>query len=96
MPADHGAAIGVIEVQRRHDLLGQPRIRVVGDPHVEFLEHDVALRQHVFILEDQAGHAVGLELHHLAELLARHALVKAGVVGRGEGVLVAADPEHGL
>ena len=31
-----------------------------------------------------------------AELLARHALEIAGVVGRGEGVLVAADPQHGL
>ena len=86
----------MVEIQRRHDLLGQPGIRVVGDPHVEFLEHDVALRQHVFVLEDQAGHAVGLEFHHPAELLARYALEIAGVVGRGEGVLVAADPKHGL
>ena len=41
--------------------------------------------------EQQAGHAVGLELHHLLELLARHALVKAGVVAAGEGVFLAAD-----
>ena len=95
-PADHGAAIGMIEIERRHDLLGQPRIRIVGDAHVEFFEHDVALRQHVFVLQDQAGHAVGLELHHPGQLLARHALEIAGVVGRGEGVLVAADLEHGL
>ena len=32
----------------------------------------------------------------LRQLLARHALEIAGVVGRGEGVLVAADPQHGL
>ena len=96
VPADHRAAIGMIEIQRRHDLLGQPRVRIVGDPHVEFFEHDVALRQHVLVLENQAGHAIGLELHHLGQLLARHALEIAGVVGGGEGVLVAADPEHGL
>ena len=86
----------MIEIQRRHDLFGQPRLGVVGDAHVVFLEHDVALGQHVLILEDQAGHAIGLELHHGAELVARYALEIAGVVGRGEGVLVAADPQHGL
>jgi hypothetical protein len=96
VPADHGAAIGVVEVQRGHDLFGQPRLRIVGNPHVVFLEHDVALRQHVLILQDQAGHAVGLELHHLGQLFARHALEVAGVVERGEGILVAADPKHGL
>jgi hypothetical protein len=78
------------------DLLGQPGFRVVGDPHVEFLKHDVALRQHIFVLEDQAGHAIGLELHHLCQLLARHALEVAGIVGRRKGVLIAADPNHGL
>ena len=86
----------MVEIERRHHLLGQPRIRIVGDPHVEFLEHDVALGQHVLVLEDEAGHAVGLECHHGRQLLARHALEIAGVVDRGEGVLVAADPQHGL
>jgi len=32
----------------------------------------------------------------MCELLARHALEIAGVVDRSEGVLVAADPKHGL
>ena len=86
----------MVEIERRHDLLGQPRVRIVGDPHVEFFQHDVALGQHVLVLEDEAGHAVGLEFHHLRQLLARHALEIAGVIGRGEGVLVAADPQHGL
>ena len=86
----------MVEIQRRHDLLGQARVRIVGDAHVEFLEHDVALGQHVLILENEAGHAVGLELHHFRQLLARHALEIAGVVERGEGVFVAADPQHGL
>ena len=66
VPADHRPAIGMVEIQRGHDLLGQPRVRIVGDAHVVFFEHDVALGQHVLILEDQAGHAVGLELHHAA------------------------------
>ena len=86
----------MIEIQRRHHLFAQPRVRIVGDPHVVFLEHDVALGQNVLILENEAGHAVGLEFHHPAELLARHALEIAGVVDRGEGVFVAADPAHGL
>jgi len=95
-PADHWAAIGMIEIQRGHHLFAQPRVWVVGDTHVVLFEHHVALRQHVLVLQDQAGHAIGLEFHHLSELLARHALEVAGVVGRGEGVLVAADPQHGL
>ena len=86
----------MIEIKRRHDLLAQARIRVVGDAHVVLFEHDVALGQHVLVLEHEAGHAVGLEFHHLGQLLARHALEIAGVVGGGEGVLVAADPQHGL
>ena len=86
----------MVEIQRRHDLLGQARVRIVGDAHVELFQHDVALGQHVLILENEAGHAVGLELHHLRQLLARHALEIAGVVERGEGVFVAADPQHGL
>ena len=95
-PADDRPAIRVIEIERRHHLLGQPRLRVVGDPHVEFFEHDIALRQHVLVLQDQPGHAIGLEFHHPGQLLARHALVVAGIVRRGERVLVAADPKHGL
>ena len=86
----------MVEIERGHDLLVQPRLRIVGDPHVVFLEHDVALGQHVLVLEDEAGHAVGLELHHQRQLLARDALEVAGVVVRGEGVLVAADLQHGL
>ena len=54
----------MVEIERGHDLLVQPRLRIVGDAHVVFLEHDVALGQHVLVLQDQAGHAIGLELHH--------------------------------
>jgi hypothetical protein len=42
------------------------------------------------------GHAIGFELHHGGKLVARHALEVAGIVGGGEGILVAADPQHGL
>ena len=86
----------MVEVKRRHDLLGQPRIRVVGNAHIELFQHDVALGQHILVFQDQAGHAVGLEFHHLGQLLARHALEIAGVIGRGEGVFVAADAQHRL
>ncbi len=96
VPADHRAAVGMVEIERGHDLLGQPRIRIVGDAHVEFFQHDVALGQHVLILEDETGHAVGLELHHAGELVARHALEIAGVIVGGESVLVATDLEYGL
>ena len=60
------------------------------------LEDDVALGQHHLVGEHQAGHAVGLEFHHGLELLARHALVIAGVVVRGEGVFLAADARRRL
>ena len=96
VPADHRAAIGMIEIERRHDLLNKPRFRIIGDPHIVFFEHHVALGQHVLVLQDKTGHAVGLEFHHLAELFARHALVIAGVVSRGERVLIAAHVQHGL
>ncbi|MGY4299001.1 hypothetical protein ACVWXN_007096 [Bradyrhizobium sp. i1.4.4] len=68
----------------------------IGDAHVVFFQHDVTLGQHVLVLQDEADHAVGLELHHGAELLAGHALVVASVVDPGEGVLAAADPPHSL
>ncbi len=86
----------MVEIERGHDLLGQPGIRAVGDAHVVFFQHDVALGQHVLVLQHQAGHAIGLEFHHLAELVLADALVVAGIVGRGESVLLAADALHGL
>jgi hypothetical protein len=84
----------MVEIQRRHDLFGEPRIRAVGDAHVVLFEHHVALGQYVLVLQHQAGHAIGLELHHAAELVLGDALVIAGVVRRGESVLVAADALH--
>jgi len=96
VPADHGTAIGVIEIERGHDLFIEPGLRIVGHPQVVFLEYDIALGQDILVLEDKAGHAVGLEFHHLRQLVAWHALEIAGVVGRCERVLAAADLEYGL
>ena len=50
----------------------------------------LAFRQHHLVGELQAGHAVGLEFHHGFKLLARHALIKTGVVAGGEGIFLAA------
>ena len=90
-PADRRPAVGMIEIERRIHLLAEPARRIVGDAHVLLFEHDVELGFHHLVGEHEAGHAVGLERHHLLEVLARHALEKAGVVAGGEGVLLAAD-----
>ena len=89
-PADYRLAVRVVEEQRRIDLLAETGARIVGDALVLFLENNVTLGQHHRVGELQACHAVGLEVHHRFELLARHALVIAGVVLRGEGVLLTA------
>ena len=86
----------MVEVKRGVHLLAEPRSRIVGDPHVLLFQHHLELGPHHVVGEHQAGHAVGLELHHLLELVARHALEIAGVVGRGERVLLAADGRNHL
>ena len=90
-PADHRTAIGMIEIKRGVHLLGQAAVRIVGDPHVLLFEHDVEFGAHDLVGEHEAGDAIGLERHHLFEMLARHALKEAGIVAGGEGVLLAAD-----
>ncbi len=90
-PADHRPSIGMIEIERRGDLLAEPRFRAVGDPHVVLFQHHVALGQHIGVGEHEAGHAIGLELHHRRQVFAGDALEIAGVVGGGEGILLAAD-----
>ena len=86
----------MVEIERGVHLLGQARARIVGDPHVLLFEHDIELGTHDRVGEHQPGHAVGLERHHLLEVLARHALVEAGIVAGGERVLLAADRGDGL
>ena len=51
---------------------------------------------HHLVGEHQTGDAIGLERHHLLEMLARHALEEAGIVAGGEGILLAADRGDGL
>ena len=70
----------MVEILRRLHLLGQPRGRLVVDALVALFQDDVALGRDDVVGEHQAGHAVGLELHQRAEMLARGALEVAGVV----------------
>ena len=81
----------MVEIERRVDLLGKPRARIVGDALVVLFKDHLELRLHLLVGEHQLGHPVGLELHHRLEVLAGDALEVAGVVLRGEGVLLAAD-----
>ena len=80
-PADHGPAVGMVQVERCVHLFAEPRRGIVGDPHVLLFQHDVELGTHHVVGKLEAGHPVGLELHHGLELVARHPLEVAGVVG---------------
>ena len=81
----------MVEILRSLHLLGQTGGRIVVDALVALFENDVALsRDHVFA-QHKAGHAIGFELHHGAEILARDALEVSSVVVAGEGVFLTAD-----
>ena len=95
-PADHRPAVGMVEIERSLDLLGELRARIVGDALVLLLEHHVALRQHVGVGQHQAGHAIGFECHDGLELLARDPLVERGIIVRRERILLAAHFVDGL
>ena len=90
-PSDHRTPVRVIEIKGGVDLLRKPAVRVVGDPHILLFEHDIKLGAHHRIGECQTGDAVGLERHHVLEMLARHPLEEAGIVARRERVLLPAD-----
>ena len=91
-----GDAVGMMHEERGGHGLRELGRRIGLDPHAALLEHHVALGRHHRVVEDEAGHAVGLELHHGLEMLAGHALEIGGVVVGGEGVLLAAEPRDGL
>ena len=76
--------------------LGELGRRVGLDPHAALLQHHVALGRHDGVVEDEAAHAVGLERHHGAEVVAGDPLEIGGVVVAGEGVLLAAEPRDRL
>ena len=59
--------------------------------HPPLLAHHLALGGDDLVGEGQAGHAVGLELHHRGEVLAGHPLEIGGVVIGSEGVFLAAE-----
>ena len=90
-PADRRPAVGMVEIERGIHLLGQAAVGVVGDPHVLLFEHDVELGPHHLVGQHQPGDAVGFQRHHFFEVLARHALVEAGIVAGGERILLPAD-----
>ena len=84
-----------------HEQGGRHRLRELGrrirlDPHAALLEHHVALGRDHRLLDQEVRHAVGLERHHGAEVLAGDALEIGGVVVGGEGVLLAAEAGHDL
>ena len=95
-PADDRRAVGVAHEQRRRHRLRKLGRRIGLDPHAALLEHDVALGRDHRLVEDEAGHAVGLELHHGPEVLAGDALEIGRVVVGGEGVLLAAERRDDL
>ena len=95
-PADDRRAVGMVHEQRRRHRLRKLGRRIGLDPHAALLEHDVALGRDHRLVEDEAGHAVGLELHHGPEVLAGDALEIGGVVVGGEGVLLAAERRDDL
>ena len=90
-PADDRHAIGVMGEERGLHRLVELRAGIRVAMHAALLEHDVALGRDDLVGEHEAGHAVGLEGHHLAEMLLGDALEIGGIVVAGEGVLLAAD-----
>ena len=84
----------MVLVERRRHLLGQDARRHVLGAHAALLDDDLPLRLHLFRLEAEVHHAVGLHLHHGLEMGLGDALEVGCVVGAGEGVLLAAEPRH--
>ncbi len=96
LEADDRDAVGmVLAPEAGLHALAETGARVVVDALAPLLQHHVALGQDDGIGEDEAGHAVGLEVHHGRQLVRDDALEIAGVVIGGEGVLLAAGRRHG-
>ena len=84
----------MIEIENPKQPLVQDGVGVLLDPVAALVQHHVALGRDRFVRQHEIGHAVGLERHHLGEVLFRDALEEGRVVVRGEGVFVAADRRH--
>lgn len=64
------------------------------DAALALLDDDVALGPHDLLVQHEIFHAVGLQAHHLRQVLLGDALEVGGVVRGCEGVFLAADRGH--
>ena len=80
----------MVLVQRRRHLLGQDAGGIVLGARAALLDDHLALGLHLFRVELEVDHAVGLHLHHRLQAILGDALEVARVVVRGEGVVLAA------
>ena len=90
-PADDRRAVGVMGEQRRLHRLVELGAGIGVAMHAALLQHDVALGRDDLVGEHQAGHAVGLEFHHRAEVFLGDPLEIGGIIVAGESVFLAAD-----
>ena len=90
-PADNRRPIGVVGEQSRLHRLVELRIGIRVAVHAALFEHHVALGRHDFVGENEAGHAVSLERHHLRQMLFGDALKVGGKIVAGKRILLAAD-----
>src|SRR5262249_7406587 len=95
-PADHRLAVGMIEIKRCVDLLGQASARIVSHALVLLFKNNIALRQNDLIGERQAVYPVCFEFHEVFWLVVWYALEVPGVVLRRKGFLLPADTRDHL
>ena len=90
LPPDDRPAVGVVEIERRVDVLGKKGGGIVAGAVAALLEYDLPFRLHLLGVEHQVGHAVGFHLHDHFQAVHGDALVVAGVIVGREGVLAPA------
>src|SRR5262249_25599577 len=95
-PADHRFAVGMIEIERCIDLLGQASPQIVSSARVLPLENNIPLGQNDLVGRLKAGHPICFEFHNGLQLVAWHALEIARVVLRREGIPLPADARNHL
>ncbi|KAF0231635.1 MAG: hypothetical protein FD175_543 [Beijerinckiaceae bacterium] len=89
-PPDHRRAVGMVDIERRQHAFLQLRGGITVGAHLALLDHDIALGENLRAVEHEAGHPVGFQRHHRAEVLFGDTLVIGGVIVGGEGVLLPA------
>ncbi|MNK92585.1 hypothetical protein D3C87_1127130 [compost metagenome] len=80
-------------VDRGQQLLVDGAARGVVGAQAALFHHDLHLAIELVLLDDEVGHAVGFQLHHLRQVLLGDLLVVEREVAVGHGVLAAA--KHG-